>query len=111
MCSKHTFQSMCCHVNMYCDRDTMYIVIVTYHVLISVQVVSYVVSIHCKLISLWFTSRKSTSKNNICCVASDLGLGLWPRLEELMAHRPPQRTQSLQLVTEKDASHWWISEA
>ena len=101
MCSKHTFQSMCCHVNMYCDRGRSRIVIVTYHVLISVQVVSYVVSIHCKLISLWLTSRKSTSKNNICCVASDLGLGSLATAKD-----------SIVTIGDKEgASHWWISEA
>ena len=52
MCSKHPFRAMCCPVNMYCDRDISCIVIVTYHVLISVQLVSYVVSIPCNLVSL-----------------------------------------------------------
>ena len=52
MCSKHPFRAMCCPVNMYCDRDISYIVTVTYHVLISVQLVSYVVSIPSNLISL-----------------------------------------------------------
>ena len=52
MCSKHPFRAMCCPVNMYCDRDISCIVIVTYHELISVQLVSYVVSIPCNLISL-----------------------------------------------------------
>ena len=52
MYSKHPFRAMCCPVNMYCDRDISCIVIVTYHVLISVQLVSYVVSIPCNLISL-----------------------------------------------------------
>ena len=33
---------------MYCDRDVSCIVIVAYHVLISVGLVSYVVSIQCK---------------------------------------------------------------
>ena len=53
MCSKHPFRAMCCPVNMYCDRDISCIMIVTYHVLISVQLVSYVVSNPCNLISLW----------------------------------------------------------
>ena len=51
VCSKHPFRAMCCPVNMYCDRDISCIVTVTYHVLISVQLVSYVVSIPCNLIS------------------------------------------------------------
>ena len=42
---------MCCPVNMYCDHDISGIVIVTYHVLISAQFVSYVVSIPWNLIS------------------------------------------------------------
>ena len=60
MCSKHPFRAMCCPVNMYCDRDISCIVIVTYHVLVSVQLVSYVVSIPCNLISLsvWHLHRK-----------------------------------------------------
>ena len=53
VCNKHPFRAMCCPVNMYCDRDISCIVIVTYHVLISVQLVSYVVSISCNVISLW----------------------------------------------------------
>ena len=47
VCSKHPFRAMCCPVNMYCDCDISCIVIVTYHVMISVQLVSYVVSIPC----------------------------------------------------------------
>ena len=50
MCSKHPFRAMCCPVNMYCDRDISCTVIVTYYVLISVLLVSYVVSIPCNLI-------------------------------------------------------------
>ena len=66
MCSKHPFRAMCCPVNMYCDRDISCIVIVTYHVLISVQLVSYVVSIPCSLssLSVWHytgNSRESLS--------------------------------------------------
>ena len=56
MRSKHPFRAMCCPVNVYCDRDISCIVIVTYHVLISVLLVSYVVSIQYRLISLRFTS-------------------------------------------------------
>ena len=37
VCSKHPFRAMCCPVNVYCDRDISCIVIVTYHVLISVR--------------------------------------------------------------------------
>ena len=44
---EHPFRVMCCPVNVYCDRDISCIVIVTYHVLISVLLVSYVVSIQC----------------------------------------------------------------
>ena len=47
---------MCCPVNMYCDRDISIIVIVTYHVLINAQLVSYAVSIQCNL------SRVHTTK-------------------------------------------------
>ena len=47
MHSGHPFRVMCCPVNVYCDRDISCIVIVTYHVLISVLLVSYVVSIQC----------------------------------------------------------------
>ena len=43
--SKHRFWAACYPVNMYCDRDISCFVIVTYHVLISVQFVSYVVII------------------------------------------------------------------
>ena len=43
MRSEHPFRVMCCPVNVYCDRDISCIVIVTYHVLISVLLVSYVV--------------------------------------------------------------------
>ena len=63
MRSKHPFRAMCYSVNMYCDRDISCIVIVTYHVLISVLLVSYVVSIQCRLISLWFTSIDKTSNS------------------------------------------------
>ena len=47
MRSEHPFRVMCCPVNVHCDRDILCIVIVTYHVLISVLLVSYVVSIQC----------------------------------------------------------------
>ena len=63
VCSKHPFRAMCCPVNMYCDRDISCIVIVTYHVLISVQLVSYVVSIPCNLISLWFCIIQKASES------------------------------------------------
>ena len=52
VCSEHLFRAMCCPVNMFCDCDISCIVVVTYHVLISVQLVSYVVSIQFKLASL-----------------------------------------------------------
>ena len=38
--SKHPFRAMRCPVNVYCDRDISCMVIVTYHVLISVLLVS-----------------------------------------------------------------------
>ena len=63
MCSKHPFRAMCCPVNMYCDRDIACIVIVTYYVLISVLLVSYVVSIPCNLISLWFCIIQETANS------------------------------------------------
>ena len=63
MCSKYPFRAMCCPVNMYCDYDISCIVIVTYHVLISVQLVSYVVSITCNLISLRFGITQETSES------------------------------------------------
>ena len=47
MRSKHPFRAMCSPVNVYCDRDISCMVIVTYHVLISVLLVPYVVSIQC----------------------------------------------------------------
>ena len=43
MRSKHPFRAMCCPVNVYCDLDISCILIVMYHVLISVQLMSYVV--------------------------------------------------------------------
>ena len=43
-CSEHPFWAMYCPVNMYCDPGISCIVIVMYHVLISVQLVSYAVS-------------------------------------------------------------------
>ena len=45
MRSIHPFRAMCCPVNVYCDLDISCIVVVTYHVLISVQLMSYVVSV------------------------------------------------------------------
>ena len=54
---------MRCPVNMYCDRDTSCIVIVTYHVLISIQLVSYVVSITCNLISFHLVSRDKAASS------------------------------------------------
>ena len=63
MCSKHPFRAMCCPVNMYCDRDIACIVIVTYYVLISVLLVSYVVSIPCNLISLWVCIKQKASNS------------------------------------------------
>ena len=68
MRSKHPFQAMCYPINVYCDRDISCIVIVTYHALISVQLVLYVVSIQCRLISLRFTSivKASSSCLHFC---------------------------------------------
>ena len=54
MRSKHPFPAMYCLVNMHCDRNISCIVIVTYHVLINVQLVSHVVSIQCRLLGLLF---------------------------------------------------------
>ena len=72
--SKHPFWEMCYPVNMYCDRDKPCIVIVTYHILITVQLVSYVVSIQCRLISLWFTLRDKASNSCLyCCLYFRLG--------------------------------------
>ena len=59
VCSKHPFRAMCCPVNVYCDRDISCIVIVTYHVLISVLFVSYVVSIQCSNQSSVYINSKS----------------------------------------------------
>ena len=52
VCSKHPFRAMYCPVNKHCDRDISCIVILTYHVLINVQLVSYAVRIQCRLLSL-----------------------------------------------------------
>ena len=69
MRSKHPFRAMCYPVNVYCDRDISCMVIVTYHVLISVLLVSYVVSIQCRLISLRFTLIDKTSNScSYCCL-------------------------------------------
>ena len=67
MRSEYPFRVMCCPVNVYCDRDISCIVIVTYHVLISVLLVSYVVSIQCRLISVRFTSIDKTSSSCLYC--------------------------------------------
>ena len=68
MCSKHPSRVMCYPLNVYCDRDISCIVIVTYHVLISVQLVPYVVSIQYRLISLRFTSIvKALNGCLYCC--------------------------------------------
>ena len=64
---KHPFRAMCYPVNVYCDRDISCMVIVTYHVLISVLLVSYVVSIQCRLISVRFTSIDKTSNSCLHC--------------------------------------------
>ena len=74
MCSKHPFRAMCCPVNMYCDRDISCIVIVTYHVLISVQLVSYVVSIPCNVISLWVWHYTRNIRELLSIVKSSVGL-------------------------------------
>ena len=65
MRSKHPFQAMCYPV--YCDRDISCMVIVTYHVLISILLVSYVVSIQCRLMSLRFTSIVKASNSSLYC--------------------------------------------
>ena len=67
MRSKHPFRAMCCPVNVYCDRDISCMVIVTYHVLISVLLVSYVVSIQYRLISLRLTSIVKASNSSLHC--------------------------------------------
>ena len=67
MHSKHPFRAMYCPVNVYCDRDIQCMVIVTYHVLISVLLVSYVVSIQYRLISVRFTSIDKTSNSCLHC--------------------------------------------
>ena len=77
--SKHPFWAMCHPVDVYCDRDISCIVIVTYHVLISVLLVSYVVSIQCRLISLRFTSIVKASNGCLYCC-----FYFRPRLEGLI---------------------------
>ena len=67
MRSKHPFRAMCYPVKVYCDRDISCIVIVMYYVLISVLLVSYVVSIQCRLISVRFTSIDKTSNSCLYC--------------------------------------------
>ena len=67
MRSKHPFRAMCYPVNLYCDCDISCMVIVTYHVLISVLLVSYVVSIQYRLISVRFTSIDKTSNSCLRC--------------------------------------------
>ena len=69
MRSKRPFQPICYPVSVYCDRDIscIVIVIVTYHVLISVLLVSYVVSIQCRLISRRFTSINKASNSCLYC--------------------------------------------
>ena len=67
MRSKHPFRAMCYPVNVYCDRDISCTVIVTYHVFISVLLVSYVVSIQCRLIGLRFTSIVKASYSCLYC--------------------------------------------
>ena len=79
MCSKHPFRAICCPVNMYCDRDISCIVTVTYHVVISVQLVSYLVSIPCNLISLWVWHYTGNIRKSLSIVKSSVGLGLGPR--------------------------------
>ena len=79
MRSKHPFRAMCLPVSVYCDRDISCIVIVTYHVLISVQLVSCVVSIPCNLISLWVWHYTGKIRESLSIVKSSVGLGLGPR--------------------------------
>ena len=79
MCSKHPFREMCYPVNMYCDLDISCIVTVTYHILISVWLVSYVVSIPCNLISLSVWHYTGNIRESLSIVKSSVGLGLGPR--------------------------------
>ena len=67
MHSKHPFWAMCYPVNVYYDRDISCIAIVMYHVLISLLLVSYVVNIQCRLISLRFTSIVKASNSCLNC--------------------------------------------
>ena len=67
MLSKHPFRSVCYPVNVYCDCDISCIVIVTYHVLIGVQLVSYVVRIQCRLISIRSPSIVKASNSCLHC--------------------------------------------
>ena len=75
MRNKHPFRAMRHPVNVYCDRDISCIVIV----LISVQLVSYVASIQCRLVSLRFTSIDKASNSCLYCC-----FYFWPRLEGLI---------------------------
>ena len=61
MCSKYHFRAMSCLVNVYCDRDISCIVILTYNLLISVQLMSYVMSVSFILISHSVTSFSTPS--------------------------------------------------
>ena len=63
--SKHPFWAIRYLVNVYCDRDISCMVIVTYHVLIGVLLVSYVVSIQCRSISVRFTSIVKVSNSSL----------------------------------------------
>ena len=70
---------MCRPVNMYCDRDISCIVIVTYYVLINVQLVSYVVSIPSNLISLSVWHYTRNIRESLFIATSSVGLGRRPR--------------------------------
>ena len=79
---KHPFRAMCCPVNVYRDRDISYVLIVKYHVLISIQLVSYVVGVQCRLISLRFALRGKASNNCLYC-----SFYFRPRLKDLIDHQ------------------------
>ena len=77
---------MCCPVNVYCDRDISCMVIVRYYVLISVLLVSYVVSIQCRLINVRFTSIVKGSNSSLYCC-----FYFRPRVEGLIDDQLPRK--------------------
>ena len=74
VCSKQPFRAMRSPIKMYCDRDISCIVIVTYHVLISLQMVSYVVSIPCNFISLSVWHYTGNIRELLSIVKSSVGI-------------------------------------